>query len=298
MIDVLAPAKVNLGLEVLGRRDDGYHEIRTVIVAVSIFDRIRLDLAGQSSLQLSGAGAPLNDNLAMRALDALRSRAELPPMNLSLRKRIPIAAGLGGASSDAAAALLAGQRFLPNPVTMTAMHEMALSVGSDVPFFLDGGPALVSGRGETLRPFDLAHPAHLVVIVPALRIADKTATMYRALEQADFTSGETMIETARRLEAGRALDERHLANVFTRPLYALHPTLLGLLARIERVAGRSPAMSGAGPSHYLLCDDLEECMWLARRLRTVLPASVARVVPARSVRGMQMREGIGVPRDD
>ena len=171
-----APAKVNLTFEALGRRADGYHEVRTVLHAVSLADEIAFAPADDLSLAVeppeagafsSAASAPTgDDNLVLRAARLLRREAGVKTgAAIRLRKRIPVAAGLGGGSSDAAAALRGLRRLWGLDLDADALRELAAQLGSDVPFFVTGGAALAEGRGERLTPLPPAQGG-MVVMAP------------------------------------------------------------------------------------------------------------------------------------
>jgi 4-diphosphocytidyl-2-C-methyl-D-erythritol kinase len=208
-IEIWTPAKLNLHLEVLGRRLDGFHEIETLMVPISLYDTLRLEARDDDRLLLAarwdlgadlgetrGAGgvdAAFGDlptdgtNLVLRALELLRCRArertanEATPRswgaNAELIKRIPSAAGLGGGSSDAAAALLAANQVWNLGWTLEQLAEVAAELGSDIPFFLAGGPAVCDGRGERVRPLAMGPRLHLVIVRPAEGLS--TAAVYR-----------------------------------------------------------------------------------------------------------------------
>jgi 4-diphosphocytidyl-2-C-methyl-D-erythritol kinase len=160
----LAPAKLNLTLAVLGMRPDGYHDLHSVMVPLDLADRLSVSIlppGGSDSLHVDGFDpGPVADNLVLRAFAAARrhartawGRAEPPPaLAARLEKRIPVAAGLAGGSSDAAAAVDAALEAWGVELDPEARHRLAMELGSDVPFFLAGGPALVEGRGERLTP--------------------------------------------------------------------------------------------------------------------------------------------------
>ena len=155
-----APAKLNLGLEVIGRRDDGFHEIATIFVAIDLYDRVTLSPAGD--LDLSGDDDSIGDeeNLAFRALRLLRDETNHPNgARIHLCKQIPAAAGLGGATSDPAAALLGARELWRQELSDADLHDLAARLGSDVPVFRRGGCAIGRGRGDRLEPLPL--PADL-----------------------------------------------------------------------------------------------------------------------------------------
>jgi 4-diphosphocytidyl-2-C-methyl-D-erythritol kinase len=181
----LAPAKLNLGLAVLGRRPDGYHDLRTVFMAWDLADTLRFRVRKEPgiTIRVRGGEAPESpENLVVRAGERLAARrAPGRGAEVLLEKRIPSGSGLGGGSSDAAAALLALEVLWGLDPDPAETARLALSVGSDVPFFLLGGTARGEGRGERLTPLPAPPPARWVVAVPRFRIS--TARAYAALPE-------------------------------------------------------------------------------------------------------------------
>jgi 4-diphosphocytidyl-2-C-methyl-D-erythritol kinase len=281
-----APAKLNLGLEVNGRREDGYHEIATIFMTIDLYDRLTLSLSADLNLCCGDDTLVGEDNLALRALRLLRDETNhLGGAHVQLRKRIPTAAGLGGASSDAAAALLAGRELWQLDVSDARLHDLAARLGSDVPFFLRGGCAIGRGRGDLLEPLPLPAGLRFVVVVPDVHIPAKTASLYARLSADDFSDGALIAAQAARLRSGLAPDPTLLANSFAHPLYAMVPELAAL-ADIMRDAGAdSVAISGAGPAHYALLTDEAPAQRIAARLRERLgdcaQVTVARPAPGR-----------------
>jgi 4-diphosphocytidyl-2-C-methyl-D-erythritol kinase len=265
-----APAKLNLGLEVIGRRDDGFHEIATIFLAIDLYDRLTLSRSHELELSCNDAALVGEDNLASRALRLLH--AETSPRGgarIHLCKRIPAAAGLGGASSDAAAALLAGRELWQQDVSDARLHDLATRLGSDVPFFLHGGCAVGRGRGDLLEPLPLPAPASLwfVVVVPDVCIPAKTASLYARLSADDISHGLRIAAQAARLNAGLAPDMTLMANTFARPLYAMVPELAALPDIMRDAGAESVAISGAGPAHYTLVTASPLAEQIAARLR-------------------------------
>ena len=228
-IQIAAPAKLNLGLEVIGRRDDGFHEIATIFVAIDLCDRLTLTLSDELELICDDDALAGSDNLALRALEVLREETGYRGgARVELSKRIPAAAGLGGASSDAAAALIGGRDLWQSDLSDAQLHSMASRVGSDVPFFLRGGCAAGRGRGEILDPLPLPLGLWFVVVVPDVTIPRKTASLYAHLSAGDFSDGSRITAQVERLAADLPLDEALLGNAFARPLYAVAPALAAL----------------------------------------------------------------------
>jgi len=183
-LSVSAPAKVNLHLQVLGRRPDGFHEVRTLLQSVDWCDELEAESApvGELSLEVEPADAAPegDDNLVLRAARCLWGRlGERPGARLRLSKRIPAGAGLGGGSADAAAALVLLDRLWSVGLAQDDLHAMASALGSDVPFFLQGGLALGVGRGEEVYRLPDLPATDVVVAVPPLSLA--TAAVYRRL---------------------------------------------------------------------------------------------------------------------
>src|SRR5450759_4610317 len=174
---VRAYAKINLTLDVKGRRADGYHELATVMQTVDLHDTLCLTSAGDGRVGIVCTRPELGneENLAARAAQLLRERFSISQgVLIELRKRIPVAAGLGGGSSDAAAVLLALQRWWRLPPSLSELQALAATLGSDVPFFLTGGLALCEGRGERVTPLAALWPSSirwLLLLKPAIGIA-------------------------------------------------------------------------------------------------------------------------------
>jgi 4-diphosphocytidyl-2-C-methyl-D-erythritol kinase len=280
-----APAKLNLGLEVISRRDDAFHEIATIFLAIDLYDR--LTLSPSTDLQLSCDDESLagEDNLALRALRLLRDETNHPAgARIQLRKRIPAAAGLAGASSDAAAALLAGREFWQLDVSDARLHDLAARLGSDVPFFLHGGCAVGRGRGDRLEPLPMPADLWFVVVVPDVRIPAKTASLYARLSGKDFSDGSLIAAQATRLRSGLAPDVTLLGNAFARPLYAMVPELFALPDIMRDTGAEAVAISGAGPAHYAPVTDEAPADRIAARLRERL-GDRAQVIVARPAPG-------------
>jgi 4-diphosphocytidyl-2-C-methyl-D-erythritol kinase len=281
-----APAKLNLGLEVIGRRDDGFHEIATIFLTIDFYDRLTLSLSADLELSCGDDALAGEDNLALRALRLLRDQTNHPGgARIDLRKRIPAAAGLGGASSDAAATLLGGRELWQMDVSDGRLHDLAARLGSDVPFFLRGGCAIGRGRGDLLEPLPLPADLVFIVVVPDVRILAKTASLYARLSPEDFSDGSLIAAQAARIRSGLAPDMTMLANAFARPLYATVPELAALPDIMRDAGAASVAISGAGPAHYTVSSDAAQAERVAARLRERLGARaqviVARPAPAR-----------------
>jgi 4-diphosphocytidyl-2-C-methyl-D-erythritol kinase len=175
-VQVLTPAKLNLGLEVIRKRPDGFHELATVFQTISVFDHLTLAESQYDEVEIVNRIDQIESNLVQRALSVARER-EITDRHwrVEVKKRIPIAAGLGGASADAAAALLALAKS--SNVSVNDVAGVALELGSDVPFLLFGGAALAHGRGEVLTRLPSLRNCWLVLATPAIEIERKTAAL-------------------------------------------------------------------------------------------------------------------------
>lgn len=255
-LTLFAPAKLNLGLEVIGRRPDGYHEIVTILQTVSLFDR--LELAPAAALDYEPPPG-IADDLVARALDELSRRGIEVAARIRLEKQIPVAAGLGGGSSDAGTVLGA---LAVAGVPESLVYEIAAELGSDVPFFVRGGTALATGRGTELEPLLTPH-GWFVVVVPRLRLPDKTRQLYQALEPGDFSDGAATRAQAERLRQGLPLDPELIRNPFMRIL-ASHPEVRQAADALHAAGARWVWPTGAGPALFALARNFAHARNLAR----------------------------------
>ena len=194
MLKYLAPAKINLVLEVLGRRVDDFHEIRSLVQTISLCDVISFQLADEVSLECSEPSLQTSDNLVIKAAELLREVSGCQKgARIKLEKKIPWGAGLGGGSSDAAATLLALSRLWELKLKTSELVELAARLGSDVPFFIHGGAALIEGRGENVTPLPASAPRWFVLLNPPLpKMANKTQQLYSRLDSSHFTDGHLL----------------------------------------------------------------------------------------------------------
>lgn len=228
-MQVHAFAKINWALRVVGKRADGYHDIETLFQTISLHDMLTVEEDSRLSMHCDDASIPVDEtNLVMRAAKAIGVTARI-----QLEKRIPAGGGLGGGSSDAAAILKAFDR--PDPV-------IALSLGSDVPFFLSGGTAYATGRGEVLTPLPPVAPVPLLVLIPKERVS--TAQAYGALGRFSPPLG---IERYRAMIAGDLLSHAtELVNDFEDSVFSQLPRLHELKTRMHSTGAAWAAMSGSG----------------------------------------------------
>jgi 4-diphosphocytidyl-2-C-methyl-D-erythritol kinase len=255
-----APAKINLALIAGPLRDDGKHEVLTVLQRVDLSDRIDLEPAPETTVE----GFP--DDTLVR--DALRSLADgtgtRTGWRVRIEKKIPAAAGLGGGSSDAATALRLANTTLDAPLAQSALHELAAELGSDVPFFLYDGPQLGSGDGATLEPLDLPQDFFVVLALPDGAVKRSTADVYAAFDARDGADGWDERRSA--FSAALAAVRR------PRDLAALPPNDLArspVCDRLRELGAFRADVSGAGPAVYGLFHHEQRAKAARRALRGV-----------------------------
>lgn len=290
-----APAKINLGLELLGRRPDGYHEIRTVMAMVGLWDRLAVArLSGGACDAVEGMDLGGERNLIAEACRVYRSASEFSERTwVYVTKHIPIAGGLGGASADGAATLLTLDSLNDdgNRLGRDRLMDLAAELGSDVPFFLGPPLALASGTGTTLAPLpSLRATWHAVLASPTIDLPRKTATLYGAITLADYSDGSRAeaIAAALRSGANPAFGPGLLANPFRIAWTRLGDPVAPVEEALLRAGAPWVALSGAGPTVYTLTDDAERAEAIAARLRERLAGPMAVNVAPILVQGMQV----------
>jgi 4-diphosphocytidyl-2-C-methyl-D-erythritol kinase len=255
MPDVLrgeAPAKVNLVLEVLGKREDGYHEIDTILQELELSDTVTVAVGEPWAIDLSGehaGGTPADEsNLALRAARLFVDRfAPGCSAAIALEKHIPAAGGLGGGASDAATVLKLLQSQLP-AASGDDLLALANELGSDEAFFLVGGTARGQGRGERVTPLNAMAQHDVVLFMPELTIERKTARMFAALDRHPFDTGTVAQQFAE--TPPQRLSSADVFNAFERVAFDLCPGLAGLWEDLEARIGEPVRLAGAGPTLF------------------------------------------------
>ena len=262
-----AYAKVNLTLEVIGRRGDGYHNVATIMQTVDLADTVVIGEADELMVECDEAGLSGEGNLAWKAAAALAERAGIAPRaRIRIEKGIPVASGLGGGSADAAATLVGLNRMWGLGLSGAELKEVAAGLGSDVPFLLKGGTALGTGRGNEITPLPQLPGLEILLVVPAASIEAKTPTMYRALTPDDFSDGARTRAIAGDL-AGGNLTSADGCNAFERAAREIFPGLRNVWDGVAQVAGHPPRLSGAGPAMYVMPSSESERIRVAEFLQ-------------------------------
>lgn len=270
-----APAKVNLFLEVLGKRPDGYHDIATLMVAVRLFDTLvfRQRSSGEIDLRCNRRDLPAGpDNLVVRVAKLLKERTGFPGgASIRLVKRIPMQAGLAGGSTDAAATLASLNVLWQLGLPDSELANLGGQLGSDVPFFVQTTAAWCTGRGEKVTPARLGRPLDFVVCCPPVGVV--TAEAYRKVQvPTKPASGE---EVRQALEKGDVEEiGRHLNNRLQEVSESLCPAVAECRQRLTRFKPAGVLMSGSGSSVFALCRDRSEAQRIAQEVQRGIEGAV------------------------
>jgi len=268
MLKLRAPAKINLTLEVLGKRKDGYHEIASVIQTISLADTLEFQLAETFTFSCDDPEWRADKSLVPKAAllfagySGIKSKA-----CIRIQKTIPFSAGLGGESSAAAATLIALNYLFKTGLPLGELYQMGKELGSDVPFFLTGGTALLSGRGEQVSTLPGLPLYHVVLLIPPdLDIPDKTAKMYSLLRPSQFTSGKTTDNFIIFLTAGTGEALPEIYNVFEGVAVEVFDRFLWYKEQFYLAGAKTVNLAGSGPVLFSLEADENKAREIARFL--------------------------------
>lgn len=267
---IQAPAKINWSLDIVGKRPDGYHLVQMIMQQISLADIIELEEAEQDSI-ICDAGLPLDEqNMALKAWLLLKEELDLKQhLEIKITKKIPVAAGLGGGSSDAAAVLKGVDQMFSLGLDHNQMNRLALKLGSDVPFFLIEGAAVAEGIGEILSPLPPLNKQYLLLVNPGLPVS--TAEVYQEF-------------SLKRVKKHPHIHPLIDALLFGEPQY-IGPLLINVLetvtaqkyAQIKKIkfelaaCGLYPLMSGSGPTVFGLAPDEQSAIAARNRLAAAWP---------------------------
>jgi 4-diphosphocytidyl-2-C-methyl-D-erythritol kinase len=270
----LAPAKVNLVLQVGARRADGLHDICSLFASLDLADELRFEEAERDEVVCHGVPG---DNLVSAALAAFRREAELPPLRVTIDKRIPVAAGMGGGSADAAAALRAANAIAGEPLTPAALRVLAAAIGADVPSQVEPRHALVTGAGEHVEP--LALPEMTLVLVPAGE-GLSTAAVYAEADRIHSTRPQLDPDAVRTLAgAPLAALARGLENDLEAAALSLRPELARTLAALGEAGALAARITGSGPTAFGVFGSGSEAEAAARLLSGALVTPLRHPAP-------------------
>jgi 4-diphosphocytidyl-2-C-methyl-D-erythritol kinase len=247
LVRELAPAKANLVLQVGRRRPDGLHDIASLFASIDLADQLTIEPAVGGEDEVICPGVP-GDNIVTKALGAFRTRAELAPLRVTIAKLIPVAAGLGGGSADAAAALRAANAIAGHPFDADGLRALGMQVGADVPSQVEPRHALITGAGEHVEPVEL--PDMVLVLVPADE-GLSTAAVYAEADRIPSTRPKLDPDSLRALAtAPLAAFAKRLENDLEPAALALRPELTATLTALLEAGALAAQITGSGPTAF------------------------------------------------
>jgi 4-diphosphocytidyl-2-C-methyl-D-erythritol kinase len=267
VLTVYAPAKINLVLEVLGK-DNDYHRISSIIQPIDLCDVLNFQLDEEVCFECAVPGLK-RDNLVTQAATLLKESTKCSlGARIELRKQIPWGVGLGGGSSDAAATLLALNELWGLGLPLSELVRLASELGSDVPFFIHKGTALVEGEGEKVTPLPSLSATCFVLLVPPLpKIQGKTMQMYNNLHVADFTGGQFVQRALSSLRQGKAIDHSLMFNVFEKVAFDFFPKLGKYRKTLEEAGAPGVYLAGSGPCLFTFFSEERQAKVISLNLR-------------------------------
>jgi 4-diphosphocytidyl-2-C-methyl-D-erythritol kinase len=267
MLTVYAPAKVNLVLEVLGK-DNDYHRISSIVQSIDLCDVLSFELEKEICFDCDEPSLK-HDNLVMRGASLLKESTKCDlGARIELRKSIPWGVGLGGGSSDAAATLLALNELWRSGLSLSELVPLAFKLGSDVPFFIHKGTALVEGKGEKVTPLpSLPSTSFVLLVPPLLRVQGKTKQMYNRLRVADFTGGQFVQAALSSLRRSQRPDPDVMFNVFEKVALDFFPGLDKYRRILEEAGAPRVYLAGSGPCLFTFFSGKREAVGVFSRLK-------------------------------
>ncbi len=264
-----SPAKVNLNLEVMGARGDGFHSIRSILLPISLHDTITIVPGGRKFVFRGGQGVPDDErNLAYRAVKLLTKKTGVRHgLEVKIVKRIPVAAGLGGGSSNAATVLRALNDLWELDLPEPELEKLGLELGSDVPFFLRGGTCIAGGRGEELTQIGRGGALELVLVHPPVKVSSEWSYHNVPAELTRSGSSTSMVKVA--LASGRPeLLSNHLVNDLAEAVRPAHKVVKTIERKLRSAGALGVLMSGSGPTVFGIAADAESADRVAAKLQS------------------------------
>jgi 4-diphosphocytidyl-2-C-methyl-D-erythritol kinase len=250
MIELKSFAKINLGLEILGKRPDGYHNLKTVFQTIDLFDTIQVEENRSGEIHLSGDDATIQwneQNTIWRAIDAVYKKYSIRQgFDITVKKQIPAGSGLGGGSSNAGVMLLFLDNYFKLNLTLEELIDMGMKIGADVPFFLMGGTALAEGIGEKLTPLDDFPEKQVDIVIPNVNVSTRLIFSHLSLTTKPINSKiHTFVKSK-----NYTILENHLETV----TFKLFPQVEAIKANMKQMAYDLVLMSGSGSAMYGVYD--------------------------------------------
>jgi len=252
VLTAYAPAKINLVLEVLGKHNN-YHQISSIVQSIDLCDVLNFQLEEEIRFECTEPSLK-QDNLVTRAAALLKESTKyIRGARIELRKHIPWGVGLGGGSSDAAATLIALSELWGLGLPLSKLVHLGSQLGSDIPFFIHRGTALVEGKGEKVTPLPSLPSTHFVLLVPPLaKILNKTKQMYDRLDATHYTEGHFVQAASSSLRQGKGIDHMLMFNVFEKAAFDFSPGLGKYRKTLEETGAPGVYLAGSGPCLFTL----------------------------------------------
>jgi 4-diphosphocytidyl-2-C-methyl-D-erythritol kinase len=269
MFTIEASAKINLIMEVLGKRPDGYHEIRGVIQAINFCDSLQIAPDKGIQFRCNMPGWTPEQSLTIKAVKSLQETTGCAKgAMIKIEKRIPLMSGLGGDSSDAAAVLRGLNQFWELGLPQKKLLELASQLGSDVSFFLYGGTALMEGRGEKITPLPPSPHRWVIIVIPDTPgMPGKTQRAYNMLKLSHYTSGEITERLVTNLKLSRGFTTSELFNTFENVTFIRGAELTAYQSRILKMGAPDVHLAGSGPALFIMSEDRTQAEDLLMRLK-------------------------------
>lgn len=248
-------AKINLGLEILNKRNDGFHSIKTIMTKISLFDEIDIRKSSKNSVIQDGIDE--ENNLVTKILNFMQDKYFDEKLEINIRKNIPYSSGLGGGSSNSASVIKGLNEFLRLNLDSKEMFDIALKFGSDIPFFLSSSSAMVQGRGEVIRFIEKPNINYLLLICPNINLENKTRKVFNNLE--NFTNGETQENLLNKIKSNIKITES-LFNGLEKSAFLVFDELSEIKDILSELSLPNISMSGAGPSFFSIIDNENQGM--------------------------------------
>ena len=256
-MNLRAYAKINIGLRILGKRSDGYHNLETIFHQIDLYDELELEPSQTVTLTTLSSTVPMDaTNLCVRAAQAIRDRTgRADGIHIHLTKRIPVGAGLGGGSSDAAAVLVALDRLWQIGMTSTELESLGAALGSDVPFFVRGGSAVGTSRGESLEHFEPNIPYWILTVTPPVHVS--TAWAYSNLKVNKRTADSPLRQFVEQNLSNPEKFRTGIANDFEDLVCRTFPEIRQIKDQLDAAGAVFNQLSGSGSSMYAFFKDKE-----------------------------------------
>jgi len=269
MLTIEAPAKINLTLEVLGKRVDGYHEIRSMIQTINFCDSLQITQNKEVRFKSNKSVWSGEQSLVAKAVKLLQAATgSTQGASIKIKKCLPLISGLGGDSSDAAAVLRGLNQLWELGLSTTKLQTLTQQLGSDVSFFLSGGTALMEGRGEKVTPLPPMPHQWIILIIPDVpRLPGKTKRVYNMLRPSHYTDGKITEKLITFLKSGGEFSSSLLYNVFENVVFGSGEELTILRDHLLKIGAPNIHLAGSGPTMFTLLEDKSQAEDLLVRLK-------------------------------